>query len=129
MKNVEIKISNLKNRIKQVASEETAYPLYKDNWTFNNPLVGHGAIVSAIFFNKFGGKIIRGIIAETGLSHYWNKLDEKEYDLTYEQFKSNITLVDAQETTVDRILSNPETLKRYELLLERLKKIDGFNND
>lgn len=129
MKNVEIKINNLKNRIKQVASEETARPTNSEKWSFNNPLWGHCALVAVIFQNKFGGKIMRGIIAENGFSHYWNKLDDKEYDLTREQFKSYVHIIDPQECTIERILSNPDTLKRYELLLEKLKAIDGFDND
>jgi len=127
---VDVRIANLKKRIKEVASEETTHPLCKEEWSLSNPMLGHCAVVAAIFYKKFGGEIIRGIIAETGISHYWNKLNNKEYDLTKEQFaKKNVTIIDAEECSVERILSNPNTLERYNLLLSKLEELPSFSND
>lgn len=130
MKNIEIKIVNLKNRLKKVCSRETTHPSCKEDWYPSNPLYGHCAVVSAIAYKKFGGEIVRAIIAESGMSHYYNRIDGKDYDLTKEQFEGNLpTLTDARTCSVDRILNNEETLYRYHLLLSSLEALPEESND
>lgn len=129
MSNINIKITNLKNRLRQVCCEETTHPSCKDEWSKANPFLGHCAVVSAIFYNKFGGEIIRGIIAETGISHYWNRLDGVEYDLTKEQFTNLVTLVEARTVSIDRIMGNGNTKERYDLLIEKLLQLPEYAND
>lgn len=125
----EIRIVNLKNRIKEVACEETTHPSCKEEWSKANPMLGHCAIVSALFYNKFGGEILRGIVAETGISHYWNRLNNKEYDLTREQFNVSPTLVEIKVVSVERIFSNEDTKKRYDLLVNKLNELPEYAND
>ena len=130
MKNIEIKIANLKNRLKQVASEETCHPLCKEDWSPANPLYGHCAVVTAIAYKKFGGTIMRGIIAESGFSHYWNNIDGVDYDLTKEQYANkSVTVIDGQEVKLERILNNVQTKNRYSLLLSELEKLPEESND
>ena len=130
MKNIEIKIVNLKNRLKSICSEQTASPLNREDWSPTNPFLGHCAIVTAIANKKFGGDVIRGVIAESGIAHYWNRIDGKEYDLTKEQFDGkHITLTDIQTSSVERILNNEETLYRYHLLLASLEALPEESND
>lgn len=130
MKNIEIKIVNLKNRLKQVASEETCHPLCKEDWSPANPLYGHCAVVTAIAYKKFGGTIMRGIIAESGFSHYWNNIDGVDYDLTKEQYANTIaTIIDGEEVRIDRILNNEQTKYRYDLLLSKLEELPEEAND
>ena len=130
MKNIEIKIVNLKNRLKKVCCKETANPSCREDWYPTNPFLGHCAIVTAIAYKKFGGDIMRGVIAESGLSHYWNRIDGKDYDLTKEQFDGKpITLTDVQVSSVERILNNEQTLYRYHLLLSTLENLPEESND
>lgn len=129
MSNINIKITNLKNRIRQVCSEDTTHPSCKEEWSKANPMLGHCAVASAIFYNKFGGEIIRGIIAESGISHYWNRLDGVEYDLTKEQFTNHVTLVEAKVVSIDRIMGNGNTKERYDLLMQKLLELPEYAND
>jgi len=63
-----------------------------DNWTPENPLWGHCAIVSLVAQNLFGGELLRGSLMEVPgfermRSHYWNKLaDGSIEDFTKSQF-------------------------------------------
>ena len=130
MDNLEIKIINLKNRLKGICSEETCHPLCKEDWSPDNPLYGHCAVVTAIAYKKFGGVIMRGIIAKSGFSHYWNRINGKDYDLTIEQYQNDpITIVESQEVKIERILNNTQTAYRYEMLLSELEKIPEESND
>ena len=130
MNNTEIKIVNLKNRLKRVCCKETCHPNCKDDWYPSNPFYGHCAVVTAIVNKRFGGDVVRGVIAESGLSHYWNRIDGKDYDLTKEQFEGKpITLTDIQISSIERILNNEETLYRYHLLLSTLESLPEVSND
>ncbi len=97
------------------------------NWSKDNPTYGHCAIVSVLAQELFGGVILRKSYIENGIenSHYLNKLpDNTEIDFTKDQFKGNIpNFSKTEERTKDKILSNPNTLKRYNLLISRFKKI------
>ena len=130
MTNKEIKIVNLKNRLRKICSLETCHKSVQDEWTPANPFLGHCAIVSAIAYNKFGGEIIRAVIAETGFSHYYNRIDNKDYDLTKEQFENkHVTLTDAQPTSLERILNDANTEYRYHLLKASLEALPEESND
>ena len=94
MTNKEIKIVNLKNRLKKLCCKQTCYYLNEEDWSPDNPFYGHCAHVTSIPYKKFGGEIMRGVIASSGFSHYWNKIDGKDYDLTKEQFLDEVTLTD-----------------------------------
>ena len=130
MKNFEIKIANLKNRLRRICCKETCHPTNREDWYPDNPFLGHCAIVTAIVYKKFGGEIMRGVIAESGISHYWNRIDGKDYDLTKEQFENKVvTITDIQTSSVERILNNEETLYRYHLLLSTLESLPEESND
>ena len=106
-----------------------------DNWTPENPLWGHCAIVSLVAQNLFGGELLRGSLMEVSgfehmRSHYWNKLaDGSIEDFTKSQFGERYPEGLKAETR-DRfyVLSFPETAKRYKLLAFRLAKALSNNN-
>lgn len=129
MNNLEIRLENLKRKLLTVCAYDTTHPSCEEDWSPANPLYGHCAIVSALVYNRFGGEIVRGIIAETGISHYWNRIEGKEYDLTKEQFEKHVTLIDAQDCSVERIFKNGNSLERYNLLVERLNELPEYAND
>ena len=130
MTNKEIKIVNLKNRLRDLCALETCHKRLQEDWSKANPFLGHDQIVTAIAYKKFGGDIIRAIIAETGFSYYYNRIDGKDYDLTKEQFEGNeITLVDAQISSLERILNDAQTEYKYNLLLASLEALPEESND
>lgn len=130
MSNIAIKIANLKNRLRDICTEDTCPKSAREDWSPANPFFAHCAPIAAIVYKKLGGEIIRGIVAETGYSHYWNKIDDVEYDLTKEQFcKRVVTLVEAQPCTIERVLNNSEAMESYTLLLQKLEELPEVFND
>ena len=121
MNNTELylEIKKYADNLKNACSAETCYPLNRSQWSKDNPLYGHCALVVAGIYYKFGGDIMRGIIKENGISHYWNRINNIDYDMTYEQFGDNGTeIIDAQVSNIERIMSNEDTVSRYQLLIK-----------
>ena len=90
--------------------------------------MGQCAIVSLLAQELFGGTIIRvsleGTLYEKFKSHYFNIIDEVEYDFTLDQFESNPYLnKERQVRNREDILSNLDTKRRYEILKDRFISI------
>ena len=64
---------------------ETAYPDCQKDWEPSDPTYGQCAITAALVNDMFGGSIHR-IALKGGGTHYFNRIDGKWVDLTYEQF-------------------------------------------
>ncbi len=99
-----------------------------EHWGEKNPLWGHCAVVSLLAQDQFGGSLIRqSLEGVPGLeylrSHYINRLpDGEEIDFTIEQFQGRpLALLPAEERTRERILSYPDTARRYEILKSRFQ--------
>lgn len=95
-----------------------------EDWTIENPTMGHCAIVSILAQELLGGIIVRvsleGTPYEKFKSHYLNVINGKEYDFTLNQFKSNPYLnKERQERNRDDMLSHLNTKRRYEILKDR----------
>jgi len=123
----------LEELLPSICDKETSQD--PENWTPENPLWGHCAIISLVAQNLFGGDLLRGSLAEVPgfehmRSHYWNRLaNETIKDFTKSQF-GDFYPEDLKSETRKRsyVLSYPETAKRYKLLAWRLaKKISGNN--
>lgn len=111
-----------------------------ENWTENNPLHGHCAIIAILVHEGCGGNLLRASLEsvkgyEQMRSHYWNLLPNgAEIDLSSGQFKDDDrNLVPAGKTTkddkvitADSLLANESTAKRYAIFEKRfLKNMDG----
>lgn len=109
------------------------------NWTEDNPLYGHCAIVAIIINGIFGGKILRASLLkvkgyEKMSSHYWNRLPNGvEVDLTSGQFKGNDRdlVPEGKDTkrsasgkelpiTIESLLAYKPTKKRLIIFSERI---------
>ena len=64
---------------------DTAYPDCQKDWEASDPSYGQCAITAALVCDMFGGSIHR-ITNKGGGTHYFNKINDKWVDLTYEQF-------------------------------------------
>ncbi|MCX6704752.1 MAG: hypothetical protein NT162_00215, partial [Candidatus Woesebacteria bacterium] len=90
----------------------------------------HCAVVSVIAQELFGGKLLRADMTKYPefvhmRSHYVNQMPNGEIkDFTLSQFDGKRP-VDLEFTEREReyVLSYPETAKRYDLLLQRLKSV------
>ena len=120
-------IEEFKKILPKICDRETS--LDPDGWTPENPLWGHCAVVSVLAQQKFGGELLRASLEDTEFarmrSHYWSRLfDDTIEDFTAPQFGDNYPRgLKAETRTVEYVLSNPETNKRYELLLKRFKSL------
>ena len=111
--------NDFKKLIPKVCKANTSK--YPEDWISENPTQGHCAIVSVLAQDLFGGDIVRvpllGTPYEVMKSHYFNIINGKEYDFTLSQFKENPYLgVKRESISKEKILSSPDTKKRYDLL-------------
>lgn len=99
-----------------------------EHWSAENPMWGHCAVVSLLAQDQFGGILIRqsleGIAGLEYLrSHYSNRFpDDLEFDFTLKQFQGKLpTNLSKEERSRERVLSYPNTQKRYKLLKDRFE--------
>ena len=99
-----------------------------DNWTPDNPLWGHCAIVAVLVQDLFDGTILRASLEGTPFahmrSHYWNDFCGISVDFTADQFDDSYPQrlrpeVSSREHILDQ---HPDTTMRYNRLKERLYK-------
>lgn len=102
-----------------------------ENWTPDNPAWGQCAVTSLVVNDYLGGEIVwANAVLPDGreISHYFNKIDEKEEDFTRLQFPDGtiiphgIPKTKEYSSTRDYVLSYPVTQQRYELLKQRVKE-------
>lgn len=99
-----------------------------EHWSEENPMWGHCAVVSLLAQEQFGGTLLRQSLENVDeleylRSHYSNKLpDDLEVDFTLEQFQGRLPKdLPKEERLRERVLSYPDTQKRYELLKSRFQ--------
>lgn len=114
-----ITLEDLQKALKFSWSAETSVD--PDNWTPENPAWGQCAITALIVQYYFGGNLLRSRVDKFG-SHYWNKLPNgEEQDLTRSQFPEGVAIPFGEKRTRDCVLSFQSTIKRYELLKQRVE--------
>lgn len=113
--------------IKKIVSQETSAD--PENWTPENTLWGHCAVVSLLAQDYFGGDLIRGSLEDFPeyaylRSHYWNRLpDGNEIDLTQGQFIKRPCFIHIEMRTREDTLNWPDTKRRYDLLQTRFNDV------
>jgi hypothetical protein len=112
--------------VQGVASKETSAD--PDEWTLDNPLWGHCAVVALLAQDLYGGELVRGALSDIPKyahlrSHYWNRIDSAEIDFTAEQY-SDLSIKDLVGEARERntLLEHPDTVRRYRLLKSRFNK-------
>lgn len=118
-----------KSWIKETSSDS-------ERWKKDNPSWGQCAVTALIVNDYFGGKLVWAPVNVNGkkISHYFNKIDDKKIGLTKEidliknQFPEGTIIPEGIDktkgfpSTKDYVLSYPKTVKRYELLKEKIDK-------
>jgi hypothetical protein len=102
-----------------------------ENWTPANPAWGQCAVTALIIDDYLGGEIIWAEIKlpEKAISHYFNKIEGKEVDLTRRQFPADTIIpkgvpkTKGFPTTRDYILSYELTQIRYDILKKRVQAV------
>jgi hypothetical protein len=107
----------LKARLERAWGADTAVDVA--GWSASCPSWGQCAVTALIVQDIFGGSLMRAEV--DGISHYWNKLPTGEQiDLTRDQFATFRIDGPPEERSREYVLSNLDTLCRYELLKSRL---------
>jgi hypothetical protein len=89
------------------------------SWTVENPALGQCAVTALVIQDYFGGDLLRAEVC--GVSHYWNRLPDGRFvDLTRSQFQGLSQMPDPETRDRDYVLSYPATLRRYDLLRDRV---------
>lgn len=124
-----IGIEEFKKILPQICEQDTSSD--PDNWTEENPLYGHCAVVSLLAQYIFGGELLRASLEpypkfKHMRSHYFNALpDGTVIDFTAPQFGNEYPEgMQTEQRTRTYVLENQETHKRYNMLIHRyFKKI------
>lgn len=124
-----IGLSDLEKALRKSWIRETSY--YADTWTKENPAWGQCAVTALIVQDYFRGGIIRALATlpdKRKLTHYFNRLNSRDVDLTKEQIPAGSDLVIQQVDVPLRgvVLSYADTARRYVLLRQRVKENLAF---
>lgn len=108
------------------------------NWSCKNPAWGQCAVTSAVlkdYIDKIGydfeNKLVWAEIDSKGdvFSHYFNRIDGVEYDLTLIQMPVNtlvpkgVDKLKGFNSTYDYVMSYAKTVERYEILKKRTDEL------
>jgi hypothetical protein len=91
---------------------------WPETWAPANPAHGQCAVTALVVQDLIGGDIWRGRVEF--LPHYWNHVDGQSIDLTLCQFPRGSRRFPDVPVNRDRLLADPSTLIRYQLLKSRL---------
>jgi hypothetical protein len=117
-----VELSELEKALLSSWLKETS--LDPENWTPQNPAWGQCAVTACVVQDYLGGEIVWAEVIDRGktISHYFNKIDGIEHDLTHRQFSKGTKIPEGipktkgLPTTRDYILSYEPTCKRYAIL-------------
>src|SRR3989344_7611221 len=116
---MKVTLEQFKELLPSICDKETSSD--PENWTPENPLWGHCAVVSLIAQNLFGGEPMRAPLTHIPKfshmrSHYWNRLPDRtgtlttELDFTATQFGNEYPYgLVAEQSTRQYILYDPKT--------------------
>ncbi len=93
---------------------DTAYP---GSWDDSNPAKGQCAVSSLVIQRLIGGDIWRGR-TNTGISHYWNVIEDAKLDATWSQFRDGEWLT--WEKPVESNIERGHTKERLDILWNRV---------
>ena len=111
-------INKLKDTLEKSYTKDLCYYKVQKNWTEDNKTYGMCAITALLVQHYLGGDIYKTHV--NGISHHFNKINNKIIDLTKEQFNTKINYDDS--ILFNEPLSE-DTLIRYNTLKKRVIKI------
>lgn len=121
-------LTDLEKTLQKSWSKETSY--CPNEWNELSSALGQCAVSALVVNDYFGGEIIWAeVLLPDGkkISHYFNLIGNKDIDLTRSQFPKDTIIPAGVEkkkgfaTTREFMLSNENTVRRYELLKEKVK--------
>jgi hypothetical protein len=96
------------------------------DWSPTNPAGGQCGTTSLVVQDHLGGRLMRGLVREgngTLTVHYWNVIETRPVDLTWQQFGAGATIAAAGNVGRADLLTNRWFTTRYETLDARLRSV------
>ena len=109
----------IKEALKASWCRETAYWTDQPYWSEQNKSRGQCTVTVMVINDFFGGIMERGRSKKYNLYHYWNIIENKKVDLTFEQFigdKDDIVFDNIVSKTKDDLMRIRNVRERYKLL-------------
>jgi len=115
-----MKIYELEKILEKVWAKETS--IEPEKWTKENPSLGQCVPTSLIVNDYIGGEIVWALAKLPDgqeISHYFNKINGNEIDLTRKQFPAGTQIAEGKErkknyqNTRDYLMSNEDVVNRY----------------
>jgi hypothetical protein len=117
---VKDRLDRLADQLARAWSRETSYD--PKGWSVKNPALGQCAVTALIVQDELGGELCSGMLG--GVPHYWNRLPRgEEIDLTRHQFPDGLVTDRVEVVRRDYVLSFPDTVRRYNRLLRRVRSL------
>ena len=106
---------------------ETCAPRMRRNWSADNPTYGQCSVTAFLAHDIFGGRVY-GIPLEDGSRHCFNRVGDREFDLTSEQFGETVLdYGNCEEQFREAHFAKEEKRLRYEELKGRLRSAIGLD--
>ena len=114
--------------LSKIWSKESCAPRYQEEWSKENMTLGQCSITAFLVQDIFGGEIY-GVKLPDGAYHCYNKIEDKVFDLTSEQFGEEKLVYDlTNPQSREEHFKSEEKYQRYLLLKkgldEKVKKVD-----
>ena len=111
--------------LKGVWAADTCAPRMRADWSQANPTLGQCSITAFLVQDIFGGKVF-GIPLADGGFHCFNRVGDREFDLTSEQFGDTVlNYSGCPEQQREVHFARAEKRERYELLRKRTEALLG----
>lgn len=104
-------------------SRETAYRTDQPFWSEADKTRGQCTVTTMIIHAFLGGEMYRGFSKKYNVFHYWNVIDGKKIDLTFNQFmhdKADIKFDRIVTKTHDELMKIGNVRRRYLLLKQKV---------
>lgn len=118
---------DLYDALSEIWCEYTCAPRMRENWSKANKTLGQCSITAFLCQDIFGGEVY-GILRSGGNYHCYNVVGEAAFDLTSEQFGSEVLNYEENPKQFREIhFAKEEKRLRYEYLKDELKKYCDIN--
>lgn len=114
---------DLYDALSKIWCADTCAPRMRDAWSKENKTLGQCSITAFLAQDIFGGKVY-GILRDGGNYHCYNVVGDCVFDLTSEQFASDVLCYENNPEQFRKVhFAKEEKRLRYEYLRDALKKV------
>lgn len=112
---------DLYDKLDAIWCEYSCAPRLREKWRTSHKTLGQCSITSFLIQDIFGGEVY-GVPLEGGGYHCYNVVGDVRFDLTSEQFDSELVYEDKYLQTREQHFADKEKFERYSYLKNELLK-------